>query len=126
MFKVSYKKQSIDLFKIDGLQMKRLGATPSNQQNFNVCWDNYTLPTSEKNMSSFYFWDISGAPFNKSIYAPYIKNITSGARLSSFYDYPNECVMYTMNFLSQIYYTYKNGSCNLPRYEIKYMVYYAA
>ena len=77
-------------------------------------------------MSSFYFWDISGAPFNKSIYAPYIKNITSGARLSSFYDYPNECVMYTMNFLSQIYYTYKNGSCNLPRYEIKYMVYYAA
>ena len=34
--------------------------------------------------------------------------------------------MYVQNFLSQIWYTYRNGTCSKPQYDVKMMVYYAA
>jgi len=80
-------------------------------------------PTAASNTSSYRFWDINGAPFNKSIFAPYVLNITSGSKLNFFYDYPNECFQNSMNFLTKIYYVYWNGSCSNPQYSILNMTY---
>ncbi len=66
------------------------------------------------------FWAMGGAPFNRSIFAPYILNVTSGLKLSFFYDNPNECVKYTMNSLTRIWYVNWNGTCTSgEKYDLK-------
>ena len=90
------------------------------------CVSNYEPPVDPTVSNSYYFWSIEGAPFNKSVYTPYVKQILTGLRLTYYFEYSTECTTQVQNMISQIYFTYKNGTCNDPQYDIKSMIYYAS
>lgn len=77
--------------------------------------------------TSYKFWDFyAGAPFNKSVYTPFSTNIRTGLKLTSFFEYSDQCITNVQNALSQIWFIYKNGSCNVPEYDIRKMIYYTS
>lgn len=47
-------------------------------------------------------------------------------KLSSFFEYSDQCITNIQNSLSQIWYVYKNGSCNVPEYDTRKMIYYSS
>lgn len=97
-----------------------------------VCTDaTYTPPVDTTKAESYYFWDIDGAPFNKSVYTPYVTNVLAGLRLTYYFEYSTECTQQLQNFMSQIYYSNKNLTCepvdgtvtDFDKYKL--LVYYA-
>lgn len=90
------------------------------------CDSTYTPSTDATIATNYYFWSIEGAPFNKSVYTPYVTNVLTGLRLTYYFEYSTECTQQVQNLLSQIYFTVKNGTCNDPQWDIQLMVYYAS
>lgn len=60
------------------------------------------------------------------MYTPFSTNIRTGLKLPSFFEYSDECITNVQNALSQVWYVYKNGSCNVPEYDIRKMIYYTS
>ena len=63
----------------------KLTATPAQ------CVAGYAPPTTSSNYLSYFFWDINGAPFNASVYTPYVTQILTGLKLTYYFDYSTEC-----------------------------------
>lgn len=90
------------------------------------CQPTYTYPLTNF-PNNYYFWDVwSGAPFNQSVYQPFYTKILQGLKLTSFFEYSNECSSWIFRSMSQIYFVYKNGTCNTPQYDVRSMVYYSS
>lgn len=68
----------------------------------------------------------TGAPFNASVYTPFTTKVLQGLKLTSFFEYSTECTSQVFNLISQVYYVYKNGTCNVPQYDIRKMIYYTS
>lgn len=60
------------------------------------------------------------------MYTPFSTNIRTGLKLPSFFAYSDECITNVQNALSQVWYVYNNGSCNVPEYDIRNMIYYTS
>jgi hypothetical protein len=60
------------------------------------------------------------------VYTPFSTNIRAGLKLSSFFEYSDQCVTNIQNALSQVWFVYKNGSCNVPEYDERKMIYYTS
>ncbi len=90
------------------------------------CQPTYTYPLTNF-PNNYYFWDVwTGAPFNQSVYQPFYTKILQGLKLTSFFEYSNECSSQIFNALSQVYFVYKNGTCNTPQYDVRNMIYYTS
>lgn len=61
-------------------------------------------------------WDCNGdpgnvwcvIPFSKSNYSLYLQNIKTGAKLSTYYDYSDQCIASFTGFASDFFYYYQN------------------
>lgn len=88
------------------------------------------VPSTDATVAAnYYFWSIDGAPFNNSVYTPYMTNILTGLRLTYYFQYSTECTQQVQNLLSQVFYTVKNGTCSAEADAFviyKQMVYYGA
>lgn len=73
------------------------------------------------------FWSLAGAPFNNSVYTPYVTKILDGLKLSNFgFEYSVECSTQFQNLLTQIYYIVRNGTCYEPYWNIQRVAYYSS
>lgn len=90
------------------------------------CLPTYTYPTNNYPYN-YYFWDVNqGAPFNQSSYKLFYTKILQGLKLTSFFEYSNECTTQVFNSLSQIYFIKKNGTCNVPQFDQRKQIYYTS
>ena len=77
------------------LEQAKLQATTIPQ-----CQAAYTYPLTNYPYN-YYFWDVwNGAPFNQSAYKPFYTKILQGLKLTSFFEYSNECTTQVFNTLS--------------------------
>lgn len=52
-----------------------------------VCEKTFVPTVDPALPASFYFWSLTGAPFNASVYTPYVKSILAGLKLPSYFEY---------------------------------------
>lgn len=81
------ERASLDNQTDDTITKKKVGAASTLAQ----CQPGYVPSTDATVANNYKFWSIDGAPFNKSVYTPYMTNILTGLKLTYYFEYSTEC-----------------------------------